>query len=139
MICKSWEMVFDKKNWVDLYRTIIAPPPKDKCAQIILHNCFLGQRGILLSSSIIVMVEGLEPFLAHIHGGKLLNQWFCYPVVPHSIYKYFWSPSNRVIKSRGGPNSEYGPNTEYRIIRFLKILPIPNTELFGFWKWANIQ
>ena len=33
---------------------------------------------------------------------------------------------------RVGPDSEYGPNTEYRIIRFLKILPIPNTEFFGF-------
>ena len=41
--------------------------------------------------------------------------------------------------TRVGLNSEYGTNTEYQIIRFLKILRIPNTELFGFWKWTNTE
>ena len=39
--------------------------------------------------------------------------------------------------TRVATNSEYGPNTEYRVIRFLQILRIPNTELFVFWKWMN--
>ena len=34
--------------------------------------------------------------------------------------------------ARVGPNSEYGPNTENRIIQFLKILQILKTELFVF-------
>ena len=48
------------------------------------------------------------------------------------------APSSRV-QIRVGPNSEYGTNTEYRIIRFLKILRIPNTELFGFRIWMNTE
>ena len=47
---------------------------------------------------------------------------------------------NRIeVKNRVGPNSEYGPNTEYQIIWFLKIIRIPNTKLFGFWKWMNTE
>ena len=41
--------------------------------------------------------------------------------------------------TRVGLNCEYGPNTEYQIIRFLKILWIPNTKFFGFWKWMNTK
>ena len=48
-------------------------------------------------------------------------------LIKNAFYLLVLNVCNRV-----GPNSEYGPNTEYRIIRFLKILRIPNTELFGF-------
>ena len=63
----------------------------------------------------------------------------CIQMTKLLVNAYRWPSCKSMLSNRVGPNSEYGPNTEYRIIRFLKILRIPNTELFGFWIWTNTE
>ena len=43
------------------------------------------------------------------------------------------------VNTRVGPNSEYGPNTKYQIIGFLKILRIQNYSVFENERIPNIK